>query len=123
MRVKEENAKAGLKLNNIKKKLDHGIQSHHFVANRKGKVETVTDFIFGSSKSLWTVTVTKKLKAKQNKQKRKHLILGRKTMTDLDSILKSRDITLLTKVCIVKVMIFPVVMYGCDHWIIKKAEH
>ena len=71
MRVKEENAKAGLKLNNIKKKLDHGIQSHHFVANRKGKVETVTDFIFVSSKSLWTVTATKKLKAKQNKQTKK----------------------------------------------------
>jgi len=93
------------------------------VANRKGKVETVTDFIFGSSKSLWTVTATKKLKAKQNKQKRKHLILRRKTVTDLDSILKSRDITLLTKVCIVKVMVFPVVMYGCDRWIINKAEH
>ena len=62
MRVKEENAKAGLKLNNIKKKLDHGIQSHHFGANRKGKVETVTDFIFVSSKSLWTVTASTKLK-------------------------------------------------------------
>ena len=58
-----------------------------------------------------------------NHEIKRHLLLGIKAMTNLDSILKSRDITLLTKVCIVKVMVFPVVMYGCDSWTIKKAEH
>ena len=66
MRVKEENAKAGLKLNNIKKKLDHGIQSHHFVANRKGKVETVTDFIFVGSKITVDGDCSHKLKKKKD---------------------------------------------------------
>ena len=83
----------------------------------------MTDFISVGSKSLWTVTAAKKLKTKQTNKQRKHLIPGRKTMADLDSILKSRDITLLTKFYIVKIMVFPVVMYGCDSWTIKKAEH
>ena len=72
----------------------------------------VTDFIF-SPKSLWMVTAAMKLRC---------LFFGRKTMTNLDSILKSRDITLQAKVYIVKVMVFPVVMYRCESWIIKKAE-
>ena len=83
----------------------------------------MTDFISVGSKSLWTVTAAKKLKTKQTNKQRKHLIPGRKTMADLDSILKSRDITLLTKFYIVKIMVFPAVMYGCDSWTIKKAEH
>ena len=57
------------------------------------------------------------------KKKKKHLLLGRKVMTNLDSILKIRDITLLEKICIVKAMVFPIVMYGCERWMIKKAEH
>ena len=93
------------------------------MANRGVKMETVTDFISVGSKSLWTVTAAKKLKTKQTNKQRKHLIPGRKTMADLDSILKSRDITLLTKFYIVKIMVFPAVMYGCDSWTIKKAEH
>ena len=78
------------------------------------KVETVTDFIFLDSRITahgdWSLEI------------KKRLLLGRKTMTNLDSILKSRDITLLTKVLIVKAMVFPVVMYGCESWTIKKAE-
>ena len=72
-------------------------------------METVTDFILGGSK------ITAEIK--------RRLLLGRKAMTSLDSILKSRDITLLTKVCLVKAMVFPVVMYRCESWTIKKAEH
>ena len=80
-----------------------------------GKVETVTDFIFLGSK----ITVDSEC----SHEIKRHLLLGRKAMTNLDSILQSRDITLSTKVCIVKVMIFPVVMYGCESWTVKKAEH
>ena len=76
-------------------------------------VETVSDFVFWASKSLQMVTAPMKLR---------HLLLGRKVMTNLDSILKSRDITLSTKVCLVKAMVFPVVMYGCESWTMKKAE-
>ena len=84
------------------------------MANRE-TVETVTDFIFGGApKSLQMVTAPMKLR---------HLILGREAMTNLDSILKSRDITLPTKIHLVKAMAFPVVMHGCEHWTIKKAEH
>ena len=85
------------------------------MANRRGKVESVTDFIFLGSK----ITV----KGDCSHEKKRCLILGRKAMTNLDSILKSRDITLLTKVFIVKAMISPVVMYRCESWTIKKAEH
>ena len=77
-------------------------------------VETVTDFIFWAPKSLQMVTAAMKLKDAW--------LLGRKVMTNLDSILKSRDITLSTKVCLVKAMVFPVVMYGCESWTINKAE-
>ena len=77
-------------------------------------VETVADFIFGDSKITADGDYSHEIK--------KHLLLGRKVMTNLDSILKSRDITLPTKVCLVKAMVFPVVMYGCESWTIKKAE-
>ena len=76
-------------------------------------METMTDFILGAPKSLQMMTVAMKLK---------DLLLGRKAMTNLDSILKSTDITLPTKVHLVKAMVFPVVMYGCDSWPVKKAE-
>ena len=78
-------------------------------------METVTDFIFGGSKITADGDCSHEIK--------RLLPLGRKAMTNLDSILKSRDITLPTKVCQVKVMVFPVVMYGCESWTIKKAEH
>ena len=77
-------------------------------------VETVTDFIFFDSKITAGGECSHEIK--------RHLLLGRKAMTNLDSILKSRDITLSTKVCLVEVMVFPVVMYGCESWTIKKAE-
>ena len=79
------------------------------------KVETVTDFIFLGSKITVDSDCSYEIK--------KHLLLGRKAMTNLDSIFKSRDITLLTKVHTVKAMVFPVVIYRCDSWTIKKAEH
>ena len=78
-------------------------------------METVTDFIFLGSKITADGDCSREIK--------RRLLLGRKVMTNLDSILKSRDITLLTKFYIVKAMIFPVVMYGCESWTIKKAEH
>ena len=77
-------------------------------------MKTVTDFILGAPKSLQMVTAAMKLK--------KHLFLGRKTVSNLDSIFKSRDITLPTKVHLVKATVFPVVMYGCESWTVKKAE-
>ena len=78
-------------------------------------VETVSDFIFGGSKITEDGDCSHEIK--------RHLLLGRKVMTNLDSILKSRDITLPTKVCLVKAMYFPVVMYGCESWTVKKAKH
>ena len=78
-------------------------------------VETVSDFIFQGSKITADGDCSHEIKG--------HLLLGRKVITNLDSILKSRDITLSTKVCLVKAMVFPVVMYGCESWTIKKAEH
>ena len=84
-------------------------------------VETVRDFISWAPKSLQMVTAAMKLKDIKKKNKRR-LLLGRKAMTNLDSILKSRDIALLTMVHIVKAMVFPVVRYGCESWNIKKAE-
>ena len=92
---------------------DHGIWSHHFMANRE-TMETVTDFIFLGSKITADGDCSHEI--------RRGLLLGRKAMAKLDSILKSRDITLPTKVHLVKAMIFPVVMYGCESWTIKKAE-
>ena len=79
------------------------------------KVKTVTDFIFLGSKITADGDCSHEIK--------RHLLLGRKAMTNLESILKSRDITLVTKVCLVKAMVFTVVMYGCESWTIKKAKH
>ena len=93
---------------------DHGIWSHHFMANRWGTMETVRDFIFLGSKITADDACSHEIK--------RCLLLGRKAMTNLDSILKSRDISLLTKVCLVKGVVFPVVMYGCESWTVKKAE-
>ena len=78
-------------------------------------METVADFIFGGSKITADGDCSHEIKI--------YLLLGKKVMTHLDSILKNKDITLSTKVCLVKAMVFPVVMYGCDCWTIKKAEH
>ena len=109
MKVKEESEKCGLK--HVKNK-DHGLWSHHFTANRWGYSERLY-FFFGSK-----ITAG----GDCSHEIKRHLLLGRKTMTSLDSILKNRDITLQTKVCLVKAMVFPVVMNGCECWIIKKAE-
>ena len=96
------------------KNWDHGIRSHHVMANDEETMETVTDFIFFSSIITPDGDCSHEIK--------RHLLFGRKAMTNLDSILKSRDITLPTKVHIVKAVVFPVVMYGCESWTIKKAE-
>ena len=114
MKVKEESEKADLKLN---------IQKTNFVASSPiiswqidgETMETITDLTFLGSKITADGDCSHEIK--------RCLLLGRKTMTNLDSILKSRDITLLTKVHLVKAMVFPVVMYGCESWTIKKAEH
>ena len=84
------------------------------MANRWGNMETVADFIFLGSKTTADGDCSHEIE--------RHLFLGRKVMINLDSILKSRDITLLTRVCLVKAMVFPVDMYGCESWTIKKAE-
>ena len=104
MKVKEESEKAGLQLN-IHKKEDHGILSHHFMAHGE-TMETVRDFIFLGFKITADGDCSHKIK--------RCLLLGRKAVANLDSVLKSRDITFLTKVCLVKAMVFPVVMYGCE---------
>jgi len=93
---------------------DHGIWSHHFMENRWGNSGTVSDFIFLGSKITTDGDCSHEIK--------RRLLLRRKVMTNLDSILKSRDNTLPTNVCLVKAMVFPVVMYGCESWITKKAE-
>ena len=85
------------------------------MANRWGKVETVTDFIFLGSKTTGDGDCSHEIK--------RRLLLGRKATTNLDRVLESRNITFLTKVRVVKAMVFPVVMYGCESWTIKKAEH
>ena len=113
MKAKEESVKAGLKLNIQKRKIMTSSPITSWQIER-GKVETVTDFIFLGSKITAAGDCSRKIK--------RCLVLGRKAMTKLDSILKSRDITLLTKVRLVKAMIFPVVMYECESWIIEKAE-
>ena len=114
MNVKEECEKAGLKLKVQKTKImaSSPMASHQVEGE---KVETVIDFIFLGSKITADGDCAHEIK--------RRLLLGRKAMTNLDSILKSRDISLLTKVCLVKAMVFPVVMYGCESWLIKKAEH
>ena len=111
MKVKEESEKIGLKLNIQKTK----IMTSGPITSWQIDGETVTDFIFGGSKIIADGDCSHEIK--------RHLFLGRKVMTNLDSILKSRDITLPTKVHLVKAMVFPVVMYGCESWTIKKAEH
>ena len=113
MRVKDENEKAGLKLNIQKTEIMASDPITSWQIEGK-KVEALTDFIFLGSK----ITIG----GDCGHEIKRHLLLGRKAMTNLGSILKSRDITLLTKVCIVKAMAFPVVMYECESWTIKKAE-
>ena len=114
MKVKEESEEVGLKLNIQKMKIMASctITSWEIAGET---VETVTDFIFLGSKITAYGDCSHEIK--------RHLLLGRKVMTNLDSILKSRDITLPTKVCLVKAMVFPVVVCGCESWPIKKAEH
>ena len=114
MKVKEQSEKAGLKLNIQKTKIMASSPIISWQIDRE-KVETVTDFILGVSKITADGDCSHEIK--------RRLLLGRKVMSNLDSILKSRDLTLLTKVCIVKAVVFPVVMYGCESWTIKKAEH
>ena len=113
MKVKEESEKASLKLNSQKTKImaSGPITSWHIDGET---METVRDLISLGSKITADGDCSHEIKI--------HWLLGRKTMTDLDSILKSRDIILLTKVRLVKAMVFPAVMYGCESWIIKKAE-
>ena len=113
MKVKEESEKVGLKLSIQKTKImvSHPITSWQIDGET---METVTDFILGVSKITADGDCSHEIK--------RCLLLGRKPMTNLDSILKSRDITLPTKVRLVKAMVFPVVMYGCESWTIKKAE-
>ena len=114
MKVKEESEKAGFKLNIQETKIMEtdpitSWQIHGEI------METITGFIFLGSKITTDVDFSHEIKT--------HFLLGRKAMTNLDSILKSKDITLPTKVHIVKVMVFPVIMYGCGSWTIKKTEH
>ena len=106
MRMKEENEKAGLKLN---------IKITKIMANEGGKVEAVTDFLFLGSKITEDGDCSHEI--------RRQLLFGKKAMTNLDSVLKRKDISFLIKVHIVKAMVFPVVMYGCESWSIKKTEH
>ena len=113
MKVKEQSEKAALKLSIQKTKIMASCPIASWQTDGE-TMETVTDFIFLGSK----ITVDSDC----NHEIKRHLLLERKPMTNLDSILKRRDITLPTKVCRVKAMIFPVAMYGCESWIIKKAE-
>ena len=111
MKVKEESEKAGLKLNIQKTK----IMSSSPITSWQIDGEIVSDFILGGSRITADGDCSHEIK--------RRLLLGRKVMTNLDSILKSRDITLPTKVHLVKAMVFPAVMYGCESWTVKKAEH
>ena len=113
MKVKEDSEKVVLKFNIQKTKI---IASSPITLCIDGEtMETVTNFIFLGSKITADSDFSHEIK--------RHLLLGRKAMTNLDSILKNRDITLSTKVCLVKSMIFPIIMYQCESWTIKKAEH
>ena len=113
MKVKEESEKVGLKLNIQKTKIKASGPITSWEIDGE-TAETVSDFIFWGSKITADDDCSHEIK--------RRLLLGRKVMTNLDSILKSRDITLPTKVCLVKAMVFPVVMYGCESWTVKKAE-
>ena len=113
MKVKEESEKVGLKLNIQKNKIMASCRITSLQIHGE-TVETVSDFILGGSKITADGDCSHEIK--------RHLLFGRKVLTNLDSILKSRDITLPTKVRLVKTMVFPAVMYGCESWTIKKAE-
>ena len=113
VKLKEDSEKVGLKLNNQKTKIMTSSPITSWQIDGE-PVETVADFIFLGSKITADGDCSHEIK--------RHLLLGRKVMTNLDSILKSRDITLPTKVHLVKAMVFPVVMYGCESWSVKKAE-
>ena len=114
MKVKVESEKVGLKLNIQKTKIMASGPVTSWAIDGE-TVETVADFIFGGSK----ITAD----GDCSHETKRCLLLGRKIMTNLGSIFKSRDITLPTKVCLVKAVVFPVVMYGCESWTVKKAEH
>ena len=114
MKVKEESEKVGLNLNIQKTKIMASGPISSWEIDGK-TVETVADFIFLDSKITADGDCSHEIK--------RCLLLGRKVMTNLDSILKNRDITLLTKVRLIKAIVFPVVLYGCESWTIKKAEH
>ena len=111
MKVKEESEKVGLKLNIQKMK----IMASGPITSWEIDGETMSDFLFWGSKITADGDCSHEIK--------RRLLPGRKVMTNLDSLFKSRDITLPTKVCLVKAMVFPVVMYGCESWTVKKAEH
>ena len=113
MKVKEDSEKVGLKLNIQKTKIMASSPITSWEIDGE-TVETVAYFILGGSKITADGDCSHEIK--------RHLLLGRKVMTNLDSILKSRDITLSTKVHLIKAMVFPIVMYGCENWTIKKAE-
>ena len=113
MKVKEESKKVGLKLNIQKTKITASGPITSWEIDGE-TVEAVSDFILGGSKITADGDCSHEIK--------RHLLLRRKVMTNLDSIFKSRDITLPTKVCLVKAIVFPVVMYGCESWTVKKAE-
>ena len=114
-KVKEESEKVCLKLNFQKIKIMHGIWSRHFMVNRWGNSGSSVRLIFGGSKITADGDCSHEIK--------RCLFLGIKVMANLDSILKSRDITLPTKVHLVKAIVFPVVMYGCESWTVKKVQH
>ena len=113
MKVKEDSEKVGLKLNTQKTKIMASGPSTSWEIDGE-TVETVRDFILGGSKYTADGDCSHEIK--------RHLLLGRKVMTNIDTIFKSRDITLPTKIRLVKAVVFPVVMYGCESWTIKKAE-
>ena len=113
MKVKEESEKVGLKLNIQKTKITASSPITSWQIDGE-TVETVADFILGGSKITVDGDCSHEIK--------RHLLLGRNVMSNLDSILKNRDITLSTKVHLVKAMVFPVVVYGCESWTIKKTE-
>ena len=112
--MKEESEKVDLKLNTQKTKIMASGPITSWEIDEE-TVETVSDFIFGCSKITADGDCSHEIK--------RRLLLGSKVMTNLDGILKGRDITLPTNVCLVKAMVFPVVMYGCESWTVKKAEH
>ena len=118
MKMKEESEKSWLKTQHSKNE-DHSIWFHHFMANRWGNN--------GNSDRFYFLGLQNHLGSKSDSdcinEIKRCLLIGRKVMTNLDSIFKSRDLTLPTKICLVKAVVFPVVRYGCESWTVKKAEH